>query len=113
MRPKPVPRGSVGAPIGSNPGNKAILQRNQGPMAPATRVDEGNIIIPDSPTGEQRDEPAKEQASRPSSLHANGESGEVDLEQSPETERLLLHHEPDTRGVYRRRRRTARRSRSR
>eukprot|EP00972_Heterocapsa_arctica_P042669 6290166-Heterocapsa_arctica.AAC.1 len=76
MRPKPVPRGSVGAPIGSNPGNKAVLQRNQGPVAPTARKDDGKILVPDSPAGEQQDESPKEQAGRPSALRANGESGE-------------------------------------
>eukprot|EP00972_Heterocapsa_arctica_P022285 3277015-Heterocapsa_arctica.AAC.1 len=76
MRPQPVPRGSVGAPIGSNPGNKAILQRNQAPMDPILPNDpKGNILITDSPAGEHHDEPVKEQASRPPSLRANADSG--------------------------------------
>eukprot|EP00972_Heterocapsa_arctica_P062735 9253243-Heterocapsa_arctica.AAC.1 len=113
LRPKPVPRGSVAAPASRTPGNKAVLQRNQGTATPTARLDDGIIPIPDSPAREQQDDPTREQTSRPPALRANGESGEVDLEQSPDTERLLVHPEPAAGSGFRRRRRTARRSRSR
>eukprot|EP00972_Heterocapsa_arctica_P020874 3076689-Heterocapsa_arctica.AAC.1 len=66
-------------------------------MVPTARVDDG-IYVPGSPAGDQQADPPIDRAQRAPSLRANGESGEVDLEPSPDTERLV-HPEPAARSV--------------
>jgi hypothetical protein len=112
LRPKvPAKRTERSPYYSSAPGIKEAKHRDHRTMALPDRVAD-ETGAPRSPVRNQQAHPPRDGEQSAPALRANGQSGNVDLESSPDTERLL-HREPAASIAVRRKRRWPKRSRSR